>query len=134
MPFLIKFILMKTLVLGASENEDRYSNKAIRSLIKHGHEVVAIGNKKGKVLEVNIEKAHPLENLPKDNLNKIDTVTIYLSPQNQEEYLEFILNLNPRRIIFNPGAENAILESMAIKNGILIENACTLVLLSINSY
>lgn len=117
----------RTLVLGASENPSRYSNIAIRRLRKYGHSVIALGKKKGKVEDVEIQ-----EDIS-DNPD-IDTVTMYLNPFNQKKYYQQIIKWNPKRIIFNPGAENRELEKMAEENGIETENACTLVLLSTGGY
>ena len=117
----------KTLVLGASENPERYSNKAIVRLKDHGHEVVAIGRRAGSVSGVPIATSNP-------ELEDIDTVTLYLNPLNQQPYYEYILSLKPRRIIFNPGTENDELEKMAAKAGIKVQEACTLVLLGTGQY
>ncbi len=117
----------KTLVLGASDNPSRYSNLAIQRLRKYGHPVVAVGRKYSQVDDVVIEK----EKQPFDN---IDTVTLYLNPTHQREYYNYILSLNPKRIIFNPGAENEELAQLAIEKGIKPLEACTLVMLSTNQY
>ena len=117
----------KTLVLGASDNPARYSYLAIHRLRKYGHPVVAIGRKHTLVADVEVEKE-------KKQFDKVDTVTLYLNPQHQQEYYDYILSLNPKRIIFNPGAENNELAEQAIKKGIETKEACTLVLLSTNQY
>jgi len=117
----------KTLVLGASDNPARYSYLAINKLADHGHPVVAIGKKVGKVRDVQIEKDH----LP---VTGVDTVTLYLNPMNQREYIDYILDLKPKRIIFNPGTENEQLISKAKENGIEPVIGCTLVMLSIGNY
>ena len=117
----------KTLVLGASENPARYSFLAINSLRKHQHDVEAIGRKKGKVLDVDIST-------DKKPLQSVDTITLYINPNNQKEYYDYILSLQPKRIIFNPGAENDELYHLAQKNGIQPLEACTLVLLSTGQY
>lgn len=119
--------LKKTLVLGASDNPARYSYLAINKLKDHGHPVVAIGRKIGKIGDVQIEKDH----LP---LTGVDTVTLYLNPMNQREYIDYILDLKPKRIIFNPGTENEQLISKAKENGIEPVIGCTLVMLSIGNY
>ncbi len=116
-----------TLVLGASENTERYSNLAIKSLLKHGQKVLAIGAKKGVVNGIEFSKDRPV-------LDDVDTVTLYLSRPNQVDYYDYILSLKPRRIIYNPGAENPELEAMASSNGIENLEACTLVLLSTGQY
>ena len=117
----------KTLVLGASENPIRYSNSAIKRLISLGFEVVAVGNKIGVVEGVTIYK-------DKIHFLNVDTITIYLGANNQKEYYEYILLLKPKRVLFNPGAENEELENILNKNNIDFERACTLVLLSIGEY
>lgn len=117
----------KTLVLGASDNPARYSYSAINKLAAHGHPVVAIGKKNGLVGDVQIEKDH----LP---IAGVDTVTLYLNPMNQREYFDYILDLKPKRIIFNPGTENEQLISKAKENGIEPVIGCTLVMLSVGTY
>jgi predicted CoA-binding protein len=117
----------KTLVLGASDNPARYSYLAINRLRGKGHPVVAIGRQSTKVGDVDIEAE-------KTAFTDVDTVTLYLSPANQKQYYDYILSLHPRRIIFNPGAENPELAALALSGGILPQEACTLVLLSTGQY
>lgn len=117
----------KTLVLGASDNPSRYSYLAINSLRKYGHPVVAIGKKITRVADVPVEKE-------KKNFDNIDTVTLYLNPLHQQDYYAYLLTLKPKRIIFNPGAENDELAALAKKNQIEVMEACTLVLLSTGQY
>lgn len=117
----------KTLVLGASPNPQRYSYLAINRLKNAGHPVVAIGKRASVVNEVPIETE-------KKPMNDIDTITLYLSAENQKEYYDYILSLNPKRIIFNPGAENDELFDMAQQKGIAPMEACTLVLLSTGQF
>lgn len=117
----------KTLVLGASDNPSRYSNLAIRRLRSHGHPVAAVGRRNSKVEDVFIGTVpEPFE--------QVDTITLYLNPRHQKEYYNYILSLHPRRIIFNPGAENEELAALASEKGIQTMEACTLVLLSTNQY
>lgn len=117
----------KTVVLGASENPSRYSYLAVNKLRAYGHPVVAIGNKKGAIGDITITTERPDE---KDT----DTVTLYLNPQLQQQYYDYILSLKPKRIIFNPGTENDELEEIAKSNGIQAMEACTLVLLGTGQY
>lgn len=117
----------KTVVLGASGNPSRYSYLAIRKLTAHHHPVVAIGKRKSEVSGVPIETDH----IP---VAEVDTVTLYLNPKNQQKYYEYILDLKPRRIIFNPGTENDELISQAEQMGIECVMGCTLVMLSTGQY
>ncbi len=117
----------KTLVLGASQNPERYSYLAVNKLSRFHHPVIAIGKRKGKAGEVEIDT----EQKP---ITGIDTVTLYLNQQNQKQYYDYILSLKPKRIIFNPGAENDELSKLAEQNGIKVMEACTLVLLSTGQY
>ena len=116
----------KVLVVGASENPLRYSNKAILKLNEKNHKIFAFGNRPGKVMGIEISIEFPIE--------EIDTLTIYLSSKNQKQYYKDIINLNPKRIIFNPGAENEELHILAHKKGIEVINACTILMLSIGSF
>lgn len=117
----------KTLVLGASDNPSRYSYLAVQRLRKYGYPVVAIGRKLTQVADVTVEKE-------KKQFDGIDTVTLYLNQQHQKEYYDYIFSLKPKRIIFNPGAENPELAELAKQKSILPLEACTLVLLSTNQY
>jgi uncharacterized protein len=117
----------KTLVLGASANPERYSFLAINKLRKNGHPVVAIGRKTATVADVAVVTEQK-------SLENIDTVTLYLNANNQKEYYNYILSLRPKRIIFNPGAENEELASIAKANNIQPMEACTLVLLSTGQF
>jgi predicted CoA-binding protein len=119
--------MKKTLVIGASENPDRYSNKAIKALVAHNHEVVAIGLREGQVSGIAF-------NDEKKAFDKIDTVTIYIGVQHQPEYYQYILNLKPQRVIFNPGTENPEFIRELNSAGIFPEIACTLVLLHTGQY
>ena len=117
----------KTLVIGASENPNRYSNLAVQKLLAHNHPVVAIGARKGAIGNIPIVTE-------KEIFKNIDTVTLYLNPERQKEYYNYILSLHPKRIIFNPGAENEELEKLAEDNGIKTQEACTLVMLGTGQY
>jgi uncharacterized protein len=113
----------KTLVIGASTNPERFSYKAIKLLRKYDHPVEALGLKEGEIEGVSIQKSKP-------EIIDIHTVTMYVGPKNQAEYYAYILNLKPKRIIFNPGTENDEFEQQAIQNGIEVIEDCTLVMLN----
>ncbi len=117
----------KTLVLGASANPSRYSYMAIQSLVRREHPVVAVGLKQEEVAGVTIQtKQVPFTN--------VDTVTLYLNPQRQRDYYNYIISLQPKRVIFNPGTENPELYQLLKLNNIEIEVACTLIMLSTQQY
>ena len=119
---------MKTLVLGASTNPDRYSNIATKRLLRAGHEVVLVGNREGEIEKHNIATTPPI-------LGDVDTVTLYLGPDRQAQYYDYLVEqIRPRRIIFNPGTENAELRALAEAADIETEYACTLVMLASRSY
>src|SRR3954471_24060938 len=117
----------KTVVLGASANPSRYSNIAINRLSAYKHPVVAVGLREGKVGSVDIVKGQPKE-------EDVHTITLYLNANNQKQYYDYILSLHPKRIIFNPGTENAELAKIAAAQGIQPLEACTLVMLSTGQY
>jgi predicted CoA-binding protein len=120
-------VAKKTVVLGASQNPSRYSNLAVNRLAAYKHPVVAVGRREGKIGNIEILTGQPKE-------DDVDTITLYLNPANQKPYYDYILSLNPRRIIFNPGTENFELEELARQKGIRPMEACTLVLLSTGQY
>jgi len=115
-------------VLGASPKPERYSNKAVRLLLEHGHRVIPV---------------HPaikeIESLPvvpalKHIKDAVDTLTVYLSPALSAPLQPDILNLKPERVIFNPGTENPELKQALEREGIVAEEACTLVLLNTEQF
>jgi hypothetical protein len=116
-----------TVVIGASPNADRYSYKATISLQQHQQPVFPIGIRNGQINGLDIITDKP-------NLENIDTVTLYVGPDNQAAWIDYIFSLKPKRIIFNPGTENPEFEALAESKGIEALEACTLVLLSINQY
>ena len=117
----------KTLVLGASTKPSRYSFLAIEKLVSKGHSVLAIGQNAGEVEGIKIQtKAIPLKN--------VDTVTLYLNPLRQRDYYNYIVEAQPKRVIFNPGTENPEFYQLLKLNDIKVEIACTLVMLATNQY
>lgn len=118
---------MKTLILGATSNPERYAYLAAERLLKHGHAIELIGKRAETVFDKQIDTE-------KKEYDNIDTVTIYLSSSNQAEYYDYILDLKPRRVIFNPGTENPTFKAILLENNIAVEESCTLVLLSTGQY
>lgn len=119
--------MKKTLIIGASTNPARYSFLAAHRLVKHGHPIKMLGLKEGQVAGNQIQIGKPF-------FENIDTITLYIGPQHQPEWYDYIINLKPKRIIFNPGTENEEFEQLLEKNGIEVQEACTLVMLSIGAY
>lgn len=118
---------IKILVIGASTNPARYSYLAVHSLRKHKYNVIALAKREGQVADITIQtKAEKIEN--------IHTVTMYIGPGRQPEYYEFLIQLNPKRVIFNPGTENSELTELLEKNGIESVEACTLVMLNTGQF
>jgi len=117
----------KTVVIGASPNPERYSNIATLRLLQHDVDVVPIGLRKGRISSKEIITDRP-------DVNEVHTVSLYVGPQNQDHWIEYILGMEPKRIIFNPGTENRELWDLAIKYGIEPVEACTLVMLSVGNY
>lgn len=119
--------MKKTLILGATTNPVRYAYLAANRLVNKGHQIINVGIKSGEVAGQPIQSALNVH-------SDVDTITLYLGPQNQKDYYNYILQTNPKRIIFNPGTENSELKKLAQNQGIQTLEACTLVLLSTNQY
>jgi predicted CoA-binding protein len=117
----------KTVIIGASEHSNRYSYLAANRLVAHGHPIIPIGLKSGRVAGVNIITDHP-------RLDEVHTVTLYINPLRQPQYYDYLLSLKPARVIFNPGSENDELEEILTSHGIQAIEACTLVMLSTGQY
>jgi len=119
--------MKKTVVLGATDNPDRFAYRAAHSLVRHGHPIAPIGIRKGTVAGQEISTNRPA-------ITDVDTVTLYVGTRNLPEWYDYILGLQPKRIIFNPGTENNELQRMAQEQGIQTVEGCTLVMLSMGAY
>jgi uncharacterized protein len=119
----------RTVIIGATTNPARYAYIAARMLTDYQHEIIPVGLKEGEVFGKEI-----LDILEKPPVKDVDTVTMYIGPQRQPEYYNYILDMKPRRIIFNPGTENEVLEKMAEDRGIEVVYGCTLVMLRSHQY
>lgn len=115
-------------ILGASENAERYSNKAFHMLKQYGHHPVPVSPKM-KVLE-----GLPVFASLSAITQPIDTLTMYVGPERSKSLAEEIIKLNPKRVIFNPGSENPELQKTLEENDIDVLEACTLVLLRTNQF
>lgn len=112
----------KTVVLGASPNPARYSFKAVKSLLRYGHEVVAVGFRPGVIYDNFIKRGTP-------DIDEVHTIAMYIGEQRQEEYHDYILSLKPKRVIFNPGTVNPPFMKELEKHGVEVVDGCTLVML-----
>lgn len=116
-----------TLVLGASPESTRYAHMAVERLVANGRRVIAVGKRAGSIASIPI-----MQDVPEDV--RIDTVTLYLNPRHQLHWHDRIIGLRPRRLIFNPGAEDPEFERKATAAGIEVLRACTLVMLATGAY
>jgi predicted CoA-binding protein len=119
----------KTVIIGATTNTERYAYAAASRLLEAGHEIVPLGIKRGEVIGRQI-----LDITSKPVVSDVDTVTMYVGPQHQENLQEYIQTLHPKRVIFNPGTENSVLEKALQDSGIEVVEGCTLVMLATNQY
>lgn len=113
----------KTLVIGASDNPERYACKAVMKLMDNNYPVVAFGLRKGSINGLDITTEFP-------QATDIHTVTLYVGPKNQPDYYDRIIALKPKRVIFNPGTENLEFEEKLTDLGVEAFEACTLVMLA----
>ena len=117
----------KTLVIGASIKPERYSNIATRRLVNNNIDTIALGLREGNIGAVKILTERP-------NDQNIHTVTLYIGAKHQPDFYDYIIQLNPQRVIFNPGTENPEFYELLQKKDIEVVIACTLVLLSTDNY
>lgn len=116
----------KVLILGATTNQDRYAYKAAEKLIDNNFNIIPVGIKKGSIFENTIKN-------DKTIVDNIHTITLYIGPDNQKEWYNYIIDTKPKRVIFNPGTENSELQTLLVDNRINYEEACTLVLLNLKA-
>jgi len=119
----------KTVIIGATTNPDRYAYKAAERLVGADVEFVPIGIKKGNVMG---QAILPIREKPM--IENVHTVTLYIGPQNQPEWYDYILSLKPKRILFNPGTENEVFQNKAKEQQIEVVEGCTLVMLGVGTY
>ena len=120
--------MMNVAVLGASNNPDRYSYKAVKMLGEKGHVPFPVHPGLDDIEGVPVYKS--LQEIP----DPLDTITVYLSAANSDRIAESILESRARRVIFNPGAENPRLGTRLRAEGVEVVEACTLVLLSTGQF
>ena len=121
--------MKKTIIVGATTNRGRYAYMAAEMLTEYGNEIVPMGIKRGKVVGQEI-----LDIRKKPAIAGVDTLTLYIGPDHQPEWYDYLLSLKPKRIIFNPGTENDEFQRLAAKQGVEVLEACTLVMLRSNQY
>lgn len=119
--------MKKTVVIGASPNPARYAHMAVQRLVAHGHDVAAVGLRAGSIDGVDIQTDRPA-------IADVDTVTLYVGPQHQPAWYDYIFSLKPARLILNPGTESPEISRLAHENGVEAVEACTLVMLSVGNY
>lgn len=119
----------RTVVVGASPNPSRYAFLAAEMLTQGGYEMIPVGIKKGEVFGKMIQDIRS-----RPRINGVHTITLYIGPEHQPEWYEYLLGLKPKRIIFNPGTENEPFMKMAANAGIEVTIACTLVMLRTKQY
>ena len=117
----------KTVVIGTVPNPDRYAYLATEKLVAHGHETIPIGIRAGTIGDLTIVTDRPL-------LTDVDTVTLYINAERQKDWYDYIILLSPKRVIFNPGTENPAFVALLRDHNIDTEIACTLVMLSVDTY
>lgn len=121
--------MKRTLIVGATPNPSRYAFMAADRLTQHDHEIVPLGIKKGEVFG---QPILPIREFPE--LPAIDTITMYIGPRHQAEYIDYLLHLKPKRIIFNPGTENPEFMLKAERQGVEVVEGCTLVMLQTQTF
>ncbi|MEP3387648.1 MAG: CoA-binding protein [Reichenbachiella sp.] len=118
-----------TVVLGATTDPSRYAYLAAERLESHHQPFKLVSIKKGELFGQEF-----LDLKTKPNIEGVDTVTLYIGTARLTEWIDYILSLQPKRIIFNPGTENMELAKAAEAMGIETVFGCTLVMLGTGQY
>ena len=98
--------MKKTVIIGSSPKPYKYAQKAAQMLSDKGYDFVPVGIQEGEVFGEKI-----LNLYDKPLIENVDTITLYINPQRQKEWYNYLLGLKPERIIFNPGTENQELKN-----------------------
>jgi len=118
-----------TVIIGATTNPSRYAYLAASMLNENKYDFIPVGIKTGAVFGRQI-----LNIKEKPTIGEVGTVTLYIGPDHQPEWYDYILSLSPDRVIFNPGTENEEFEKLLIEKNIEPIQACTLVMLRTGQY
>ncbi len=117
-----------TAVIGVTPNQNRYAYIATSRLQGYQYPVIPLGFRSGTVGDSPIITDWP------DHIDNLKIVTLYIGPHRQPEFYDYIIRLQPQKVIFNPGTENPEFYGKLKQAGIQYEEACTLVLLSTDSF
>jgi predicted CoA-binding protein len=119
--------MSKMVVLGASNNPERYSYKAVTRLVRNQYDVVAIGKREGFIGDIPIITGQP-------PVTDVHSVLIYVAPYHQGEIFDYVISLRPHRVIFNPGTESPEFEEMLESYNIKVVHDCSLVMLAMGRF
>lgn len=121
--------MKRTVIIGATPNTSRYAYFAAELLSEYNHEIIPVGIKKGLIAGKSI-----LNIRDKPFIKEVDTITLYIGPKHQPEWYAYLISLNPKRVIFNPGTENDEFALQLESKGIEVVEGCTLVMLRSGQY
>jgi len=115
-------------VLGASNKQHRYSYKAIKLLKKYGHNVIPVhpvlADINGLSVVASLSDIH----------ETVDTLSLYVGAERSKLLLNKIIELKPKRVIFNPGTESKKLVKKLLQADIAFIHDCTLIMLETNQF
>lgn len=114
----------RVVVLGASAKPHRYAHQAMVELRRKGHQVIPVHPKLADIDGLPV--VNDLSQVPRP----VETVTMYVGPAISSGLADQLIALKPKRVLFNPGAENPQLAEQLEAAGIATEEACTLVMLA----
>jgi predicted CoA-binding protein len=113
----------RVVILGASDQPDRYAHRAFRMLREHGHQAIPVHPTLDEIEGVPVvPDLRSVEGM-------VDTLTLYVRPAISESVADDIVAMKPGRVLFNPGTESPTLQAKLDEAAIPWEEACTLVLL-----
>lgn len=113
-------------ILGASANKDKHSNKAVRAYLSRGYKVVPVNPKHQFIEELKcVSKLNEVK-------CKIDVISVYVPPQVGERLAQDIINAKPEKVHLNPGTESIELINTLRNAGINTILECSIKALGIN--
>jgi len=108
-------------IIGASNQREKFGNKAVRAYVAHGHSVYPV-NLRERSIE-GVPAFRPILDIPV----KLDATLMYVPPEVTIKLLSAIARKGPGKLYFNPGSEDDAAIARAHELGLEPLLACAIV-------
>lgn len=112
---------MNVAIIGASNQREKFGNKAVRAYVAHGHSVYPV-NLRERTIE-GLPAFRSILDIPV----KLDATLMYVPPEVTIKLLSAIARKGPGKLFFNPGSEDDAAIARAGELGLEPLLACAIV-------